>query len=163
MTINYYYLCTLNTREWLVFINYLFSTIHWIPPDPWIMSSLISYKELEKWRQSEGWRSLERSYWIKNLHSKCVKNGPWQSLLSQCAPFEEEQPGASILPSTSVNAVILTMAPNTFLRLLVTYKGLLSGAHMLIACASQSSFLQSQQKPVLPTTHTICLLLTLSI
>lgn len=82
-------------------------------------------------------------------------------LLSECAPFEEEQPGASILPWTSVN-VIFTMAPNAFLRLLITYKGLLSGAHMLIACAKHVQVFHTIPAKAC-FAYTICLLLTLSI
>lgn len=71
--------------ELLALINYLFMT-HWVPPDPWIMSSLIC-KELEQWRQSRNGRSLGKNSWIKDLtylHSRFRKTVPWQSTLNQC-------------------------------------------------------------------------------
>lgn len=111
--------------ELLALINYLFMT-HWVPPDPWIMSSLIC-KELEQWRQSRNGRSLGKNSWIKDLtylHSRFRKAVTWQSTLNQCCIIWEIAAWCFFLFFlTRISDVIWTTALHTFLRLVVKEKG----------------------------------------
>lgn len=122
MTINYYNLCTLKMGEWLAFINYLFSMIHWILSNAWIMSPLISHKELEKWRQSKGGWILEKKFWMNNLHSKCMKNVSWQSLLNWCCMIWKIAAWCLFIPLDKCKYCYFNSGTEYFLRLLVTLK-----------------------------------------